>query len=257
MELNIYSWMLLELAAFLQGVSKGGLPGVGALAVPLAAMALPAKLSTGVILPILILGDFVSVSVWRRSADWHALLRALPWAIVGIVVGYFLMGRINDAQLRPIIGAIVLLMLIMHIWRKQTQNAKQRNGADPAELPGESRMRRGAFAALMGFAGGVTTMMANAAGPVMALYLLALRLPKLVFVGTAAWFFLIVNWIKVPFSVKLGLIQTETLQLNVLMAPVLLLGIFAGVVTVKRISEQNFERLVMMLTMFAAIKLFF
>ncbi len=265
MELNLTQNLILQLTAFIQGVAKAGIPGMGVLAVPLAAMVLPAKLSTGVLLPLLILGDTIGVGYWRRSADWRSLFRALPWALAGIVAGYFLMKYITNEQLRPVIGLIVLAMLAMHVIRDYFRKplsaaaAAQAGSADETEAARTHRegspLRRRSFAAFMGFTGGVTTMMANAAGPVMAIYLLALRLPKAAFIGTSAWFFLMVNWFKVPFSVNLHLIQADSLTLNLRMIPALLVGIVLGILVVKRLPEKTFSILVQVLSAVAALRL--
>jgi len=109
----------------------------------------------------------------------------------------------------------------------------------------------------MGFAAGFTTMMANAAGPVMVIYLLAMRLPKIEFIGTSAWFFFVITWLKVPFSVTLGLISWESLKLNLMMLPLIAVGAVGGILFVHRIPQKTFNAVVEILTIAAAIKLLF
>jgi len=106
-----------------------------------------------------------------------------------------------------------------------------------------------------GLASGVTTMVANAAGPVMAIYLIAMRLPQYEFVGTSAVFFLVVNLIKVPFSSALGLISPRTLSLNLVLCPAVAVGVFAGRKLLAHIPRKTFESLVLILAAAAAIKL--
>lgn len=264
--LNLLQWAVLQVSAVLQGMAKGGIPGMGTLSVPLAAFALPAKASTGVVLPMLILGDAVGLSYWRRSADWRSLLRALPWAFCGIAAGSWCMNQISDRELRPLIGIIVLVMLGLHnlrLWLKRNDQTVIKMDAvgfnsskEEVDARYGSPFRRRLFAALMGFMGGLTTMIANAAGPVMAMYLLALRLPKAAFIGTTAWFFFIVNWVKVPFSVKLGLINLQSLSLNLCLVPALLAGVVLGIIIVNRISDRVFEVVIQILTVISAVNLF-
>ncbi len=183
--------------------------------------------------------------VYRRSADWRALLRLLPWAAGGIVIGWMLMGRIDDGLMRPLLGAVVLVMLAVNLWR----TVSSRGGAP---VPTQWW-----FAAVMGLLAGATTMVANAAGPVMMIYLLAMRLSKEKFIGTGAWFFFFINWIKVPFSVGLGLITPSSLLLGAVLAGGVLAGAAAGILVAKRIPEKAFDAAMQGLTAAAAVSLFF
>jgi uncharacterized membrane protein YfcA len=243
------TWALLFAAAFLQGLSKGGMPGVSILAIPLVAMVIPGKAASGMILPMLILGDVLALAHWHRSASWRDLRRALPWAVAGIVAGTVFIGRIDDRLMRPIIGWVILLILLIHVYRLYL--APGQPGANPIEHP----LRRRALAACMGTLGGFTTMLANAAGPVMTMHFLARRLPKETFLGTSAWFFFLVNWIKVPFMLHLHMITLPSLKVNLLMTPALLIGVTAGVFIVRRINQQAFDLAVILLTALACVRL--
>jgi hypothetical protein len=235
------------------GLMKTGLPGMSTLVVPLFAMVLPARQSTGALLPLLILGDAIAVVVYRRSADWRALLRLLPWAVAGIGCGWLLMGRIDDRLMRPILGALVLVMLAVNLWR-----TVPRAGHRTASTRGEAPVPTGWwFAAIMGLLAGATTMVANAAGPVMMIYLLSMRLSKEKFIGTGAWFFFFINWIKVPFSAGLGLITAQSLLLDGVLAGGVLLGAAAGILVARRIPEKAFSVIMQALTAAAAVSLFF
>ena len=240
--LTVAQWAVLVLAAFLLGIAKSGIPGLGILAIPLVAWVIPARASTGLILPMLIIGDLFAVSYYRRHAQWRHLWALIPWALVGVILGTVALGWVNDAQLKPIMGAIIIAMLILHLWRQRSGNAQ--------EIP-----RHRAFAPGMGLLGGITTMMANAAGPIMTIYLLAMRLPKQAFLGTGAWYFLIVNWIKVPFSIYRGLITIQSVKVNLLLAPVIIAGAALGILVVRRIPEKLFDQVVLVLTALAAIRL--
>jgi len=241
-DLSTVDWFIASFAALLVGISKTGIPGAGTLAVPLLADVLPARSSTGALLPMLIFGDIFAVAYWRRHAVWPHLIRLMPWALVGVVLGYFALGFVNDRQLRPIIGAIVLILLAVNFWRNRRGNQQ--------DIPTSWY-----FAAVMGLLAGTTTMMANAAGPIMIVYLLAMRLPKNEFIGTGAWYFLIVNSIKVPFSAHLGLITAASLKFNLTLAPIIAIGALAGIVLVKTIPQKVFSTIVQLLAALAALKL--
>ncbi len=242
MELNLYGWVVVALCAVMVGISKTGLPGMGILFVPLMAMVIPAKQSTGMVLGILILADVFAVSYYHKAAMWRHIIRLIPATLVGIVAGYFAMKVISDAQLKPIIGVIVVVMLAVNWWRNRA---------------GEDVPTQWWFAEVMGFFAGATTMMANAAGPVMIVYLLAMRLPKVEFVGTSAWFFFIVNWLKVPFSVNLGLINVASIKLGFIMLPFIIIGAVLGIVALKKMPQKVFEITIQVLALAAGIKLLF
>ena len=243
-ELLPWQWGLVVLGALLIGVSKTGIAGLGVLAVAIYANILLARQSTGIILPMLICADVVAVAAYRRHAVWGHLWPLFPWVVVGVVTGYFTMGHINDAQVRRGIGAILLVMVALHFWRRQ------RAGNEP--VPHTLW-----FSALTGVLAGFTTMLANAAGPVMILYMLAVGLPKMEFLGTGAWYFLIVNLFKVPFSFQLGLITPGTLQFNALLLPAVIAGALLGRLVVKHINQMWFETLALALTLVASARLLF
>jgi uncharacterized membrane protein YfcA len=244
-DLDPAGWIVVGLCAFMVGVSKTGIPGVGILVVPLMAAVLGPRRSVGTVLGILILADIFAIIYHRRNAKWRHVLRLLPPAFAGIVAGYFGLRFVTNAQLGPTIGVIVLVMLAISYWRG-------RAGDTQARIPTQRW-----FAAVMGFAAGVTTMMANAAGPVMIIYLLAMRLPKVAFVGTSAWFFFAVNWLKVPFSRNLGLMTRQSVVLDFMMLPCIAAGAVAGIFLLKRIPQKAFNAVVQILAAAAAIKLLF
>ena len=238
-------WLVLATAALIIGVSKTGLPGIGILAIPLVAFVISAKQSTGLILPMLIAGDIVGVVYYHHHAAWKYLVRLTPWTVSGVVAGSLALGRLDNTQIRPLIGVIVLGMLVLNQWRLRHAGLQE-------ALPGSLW-----FAAGIGLLGGFTTMVANAAGPIMLMYLLAMRLPKNVFLGTGAWYFLIVNVFKVPFSAHLGLITLESLRFNALLLPCILAGSWSGIRFARRIPEKMFVWLVQLMAAVGAIKLMF
>ena len=191
-ELSPFSWFLLVLGATGVGISKSGLAGVSLVHVIVFAYVFGAKASTGALLPLLIVGDCCAVWLIGREVDWRYVLRLLPPAFVGVVIGWCLLGRLNEATFKPLIGIIIILLCfgqLLRMWRPKLFTTI------PHTKP---------FAWSMGTLGGITTMLANAAGPVIALYLLAVSLPKLKLVATGAWFFFVLNIAKIPFSANLG-----------------------------------------------------
>ena len=236
-------WVVLAVSAFAIGVSKTGLPGVGILVVPLLALAFPAKASVGLLLPILIFADLFAVGYYRRHGQWRHLAKLLPWAVAGIGIGYAVLSKIDSSTLKPLIGVIVLAMLGIRL---------------RSILKSEEHVPdHWSFAAMMGLLAGATTMMANAAGPVMVLYLLSMHFPKQKFIGTAAWFFFIVNWIKVPLMANLDMITAESLKMDAMVFPAVVVGALAGVWLLKRIPQRLFNIIALILAAAAAIKLLF
>jgi len=244
-DLEPIGWFVVGLCAFVVGASKTGIPGVGILPALLIAQVLPAQKSTGLLLGILILGDLFAAGYHRRNAKWSHMVRLLPAAFAGIVAGYFAMTCITDAQLKPIIGAIVLIMLALNYWRTRRQG-------ETLHVPTQWW-----FAVGLGFMAGLTSMMANAAGPIIIIYLVAMRLPKVEFVGTSAWFFFVINWLKVPFSANLDLMNAASVKLNLMMIPAIAAGAVVGIVFLKRIPQKAFNVVVQILAVAAAIKLLF
>lgn len=238
-----FEWSVAVVAALGIGISKSGLPGLSLLHVALFAHLFPGLQSTGVVLPMLIAGDFGAMWLFRRHTRWPHVLRTLPPAMIGVVAGWALMRHLPDARFGPIIGGVVLALAALQALRDWRPDAWGR-------IP-HSR----AFAWTMGLLAGVTTMLANAAGPVMALYLLAVSLPKHEFVGTAAWFFLLINLFKVPFSAQLGLITTPTLAFNALLLPAIAAGLLLGRAVMNRLPQRAFDTIVLVFAVLAALRL--
>ncbi len=242
-ELSLNQWLLAMLAALCVGLAKSGFGGVGMFTILIMAWVMPAYESTGIVLPLLICGDIFAVAAFRKHAQWSHIWKMLPPALIGIVAGYLLMPRIPRTIFGPVIGWIVLMMVLLQFVRQFRPGLFE-------HVP-HTRW----FAWMMGAWSGVTTMMANAAGPVMALYLLAVNLPKYELVGTSAWFFLIVNVIKVPFSFHLGLINGGTLVFNLALVPLVLAGIFSGRALIKIVPQKLFVQLLLLFAAVASVRL--
>ncbi|MGB8226541.1 MAG: sulfite exporter TauE/SafE family protein [Sedimentisphaerales bacterium] len=236
-------WIVLCICAVCVGLNKTGLPGMGIVVVPLMASFFPAGASTGLLLVLLATGDLFAVGFYHRHANWKHIIKLLPAAFVGMAAGSLVIRRMTDSQLAPVIGVIVLVMLILNYLH-------QRKPQDNSGLP-----HHWLFAVTMGFFAGLTTQLANAAGPVMIIYLLAMKLPKYEFIGTSAWFFLILNWLKVPIFMSEGRITAAAFAADACMFPLIVVGAVAGLLILKKLPQKWFNIIVQILAAAAAIKL--
>jgi uncharacterized protein len=245
-EIEFWRYGLIATGAFLVGLGKGGLPGVGNLTVVLMALALPAKASVGILLPILISADLIAVLVYRRHAEWRYIWKLAPWMITGIVIGYFVFSWVDDGQVRFLIGFILLSMTGVHLYRKWLR----RHATEADALPHHS-----AFISSAGVIGGFATMVANAAGPVAALYFIASGLPKYAYIGTSAWFFLLVNLFKIPFMVDLGIIDGPSIRFSASFMLFAVLGAGIAPLIVRHINQKVFEFLIWCFVIVGGLKL--
>ncbi|MGW0495384.1 sulfite exporter TauE/SafE family protein [Streptomyces sp. NPDC003007] len=247
---HITGWQfaVLAFAALLVGFSKTAVSGANTVSLALFAAVLPARASTGVLLPILIAGDLLAVATYRRHAHWPTLWRLFPAVAAGVVVGTVFLLWADDAIVRTSIGAILLLMAAVTVWRRRTPDTEE----EPESVttrPGRLKARS------YGVLGGFTTMVANAGGPVMSMYLLSAGFRKLGFLGTSAFFFLIVNVSKLPFSAGLGLIDGRSLLLDLALVAFVVPGALFGTWAVHRINQRLFEQLVIAATVVGGLQL--
>lgn len=243
MSFTAWGIVVICIAAFFTGVSKSGVPGLVTLLSPLVALIMPVRESTGFLLPILVAGDIMSVLYWRRAASWMHLRRMLPCAGFGVALGYFLMGRISDDVFKPLLGGMIVLLVIFNALMRLTK----------VELKLENKY----IAAAIGVLAGIFTMIANAASPIMTIYLLSMGLSKEDFVGTNAWFFMIINLIKLPFSAAMGLITWQFLKIDLALIPLIVAGGAVGVFFVKKLPQKAFDATIQILAAVAGLKLIF
>lgn len=241
--LSIGSWLLLALAAFGIGITKSGFSGVSLVHVLIFAYVFGAKASTGIVLPMLIAGDTMAMLMFGQHADWGYVRRMFPPALIGVTLAWSVMDVLSESYYRPTIGCIIMGLAAMQLARMHREEWF-------THIPHSAW-----FAWTMGILVGVTTMLANAAGPVFGLFLIAIGLPKKEFVGTAAWFFLLLNVIKIPFSWNLGLIRSETLALNLILLPLIWLGLKTGGSLVQRIHQKWFEIAIIVFSILAALQM--
>ena len=241
-----FLWASAALGAFMVGVAKAGITGLSILSIALFNHVFPsAKQTSGLVLPLLIFGDIVAVLAYRKHTQWIYLWRLFPWTAIGVVLGYFTLGRISDPHARVLIGWIIVSLAALSYWRRF------------AGSESEAASFHWSVSALIGITAGFITLVANAAGPLMAIYLVAMRLPKMEYVGTAAVFFMLLNLFKVPFMVDLGLITPQSFGFNLVLAPAVLLGVFAGRWLVVRVNQSLFEQLVLLLSAIGGLMLIF
>jgi len=242
--LSSWEWCVVLICGLCIGISKTGINGLGTIVVPVLALIFGARPSTGILLPMLCLADLFAVSYYRRSAEWKYVIRLLPWSLSGFALALLTDHWIPDKGFKTLIGACILAGLGVMLWNEY----RGKN----TEIPSSWW-----FAALFGVMGGFSTMIGNAAGPIMTVFLLSVRLPKNSFVGTTAWFFMIINFLKLPLQYFVWHnISGETLMFNLVMLPSIAAGAWMGIVFVKKISEKNYRIVVYVLTLMSTMMLF-
>jgi len=243
-DFGIGNWIILIISGLLIGISKAGISGASLLMVPAMAYVFGGKVSTGIVLPMLIIADIFAVKYYHRHANWSHICRVMPWAILGILMALVVGQFVSDINFKKIMAICLFIGIAMMLWHdSQKEN-----------LP---IFNQWWFSGLLGVVGGFATMIGNAAGPIMSIYLLAMRLPKYDFIGTAAWFFFIVNLIKFPLHIFVWKTVTlKTLSLNLLLSPTIILGVFLGIAIIKIIPEKAFRVLVVVTVIVSAVVLF-
>lgn len=242
-ELSNFEWVIVVVCALMIGITKSGVAGLGMLIIPVMASIFDPQLSVGIMLPMLILGDIIAAKHYFKDVDWKHLIRLFPWVAVGIGCGTYVGNEINADWFRYLIALAILIGLIPMIFPKNKEN--------PPEYPNAWW-----FHALFGLAAGFFTMVGNAAGALMSIYLLSMNLPKNKFIGTRAWFFLIANISKVPLHIWIWeTINVETITLNAVMAPAIILGALLGIQIVKKFNEKVYRYFIITLIVIALIKL--
>jgi uncharacterized membrane protein YfcA len=235
--------LLFVVAALLIGYAKTAIGGLASISVAIFASLLPARESTAAILLLLITGDVVAVWHYRREADWSLLRRLIPAVLPGLALGAAFLAVVDDLVLRRSIGILLLVLAALQLALRWRSPDLARVGSSRAAAIGT------------GVAAGFTTMTANAAGPVTTLYLVAQGVEKLRFLGTSALLFFGVNLCKLPFSFALGLFGPHTVRRTLLLVPFVLVGAWAGLRTVRRLSQQRFDQAVLAASAVAGLAL--
>lgn len=238
--ITITSWILAFLAAFILGISKSGIKGIAIIIVTLMALAFGAKESTGLIVPLLIVGDIFAVIYYNRHAQWKYILRFLPWMILGVLIGVFIGKDLDEKTFKFGMAFIILgSVLMMYLWDRRKSKSVPTHWS---------------FSGSIGILAGITTMIGNLAGAFSNIFFLAMRLPKNEFIGTAAWLFLIVNIFKLPFHIFVWhTITPDTLLINLKLFPGILMGLFIGMRLVKIIKDDFYRKMILVLTAIGAL----
>lgn len=243
--LPFFHWVLYFFSALVIGLAKSGLTGLGVISIPIMAVIFGGKASSGLILPLLVMADTLSVFYYNRHADWTPIWKLLPATIAGTLIGVWVGDSIDDELFKDLIGVFILGSIVLML-------VQERGGLPPVVT--QSRL----FASFFGLLGGFSSMIGNAAGPFLTVYLLSLRLPKNNFISTSIWFFLLINLFKVP--LHLFFWKTITLSgfaLNLLALPVIALGVFTGFHLVKYLPEKTYRYMVIGMTVLLALGLLF
>jgi uncharacterized membrane protein YfcA len=232
--------LIFFLVAVFTGMSKTGIHGAGMMAVPLLAVVFGGQLSSGVLLPILCLADIIGVWYYHRHASWYHLKKLFPWAAVGTVLGTVVGGVIDDEAFKLVMAITIFISVLIMVWLERGRRE---------EVPAFKW-----FASLTGIAGGFTSMIGNLANSVMAIYFLTMRLPKNAFIGTTAWFFLVINWFKIPFHIfSWKTISWNSFLLDLTTIPFIALGAFLGITVVKRMEDKTYRWFIIVMTIVAAV----
>ena len=236
--------MIAFSAALILGIAKSGIKGFAILIVTGLALVYGAKESTGILMPLLICGDILAVIYYKRHVKWVYLIKLLPWMVAGVLVGVVLGKDLPEDFFKSGMAVIILISVaMMYYWERKKE----------IKIPNHL-----SFAALMGMMAGFTTMVGNLAGVFSNIYFLAIKLPKNEFIGTAAWLFFIINLFKVPFHIwSWGTINLASFQISLSLIPAVILGFMFGVSIVKKLKNDRYRQLILLLTGLGGLTIFF
>lgn len=243
-DISVAAWAMAATAVFLMGVSKAGLKGMSIFNVTLMALAFGSRASTGLFIPLLLVGDVFAVAYYNRHTQWKYILKFIPWMILGILIGVLIGKDLPETEFKWGMVIVIFLSLGMLVWWDRRKSER---------VPSHWL-----FSGSIGILAGICTMIGNLAGAFTNIFFLAMRLPKNEFVGTAAWLFLITNLFKLPFHIWVWhTISEESLAINLRLLPAIFFGLFLGVILVKKINEKNYKRFILIVTAIGAIAILF
>ena len=237
-------WILGLMSAMFLGWGKAGIKGLGPMIVTFMALAFGGKNSTGIVMPLLMIGDIFAISYYTKHTQWKYLFRLLPWVFIGVIVGAIIGKDLPETFFKRGMAVIILGSVLMMAWWE-----RRKSKAVPNQWW---------FAGLMGFGAGFTTMVGNLAGAFTNIFFLAVRLPKNQFIGTAAWLYFLTNIFKLPFHVFMwGTVNAQSLSINLRLLPGLALGLVSGIFLVKLISNERYRQFILWMTAIGAVLIFF
>ncbi len=240
---DLLFWSLAVLATFMVGASKGGLPGVGILGVPILAQVISPVVAAGLLLPLYVISDWYGLWLYRKNYDAWNIKLIVSSACIGLAVGWATARYNNDALVKVIVGLIGIWYMADLLWKSRT---KSEVSARPADVP------RGLF---WGSIAGFTSFVAHAGGTPYQMFMLPQKLDKMTYAGTATITFTIINALKLPPYYLLGQINTNSLQQGLVLAPVALFGSWAGFRLTKILPEKLFFRCVEVALFIVSLKL--
>lgn len=239
-QLSLLQWLLIFFAAMVIGLSKAGIGSISIISVSIWAWIFGSRMSTGMVLPMLIFADVLAVRYYKRHALWSHLIKLLPWIVIGVILAVICGQYINDQVFKRLMAFIILISLFALFWWEKRPMAR---------VPSHWM-----FAGSMGLATGFTSMIGNLAGGFSNVYFISMRVLKDNFIGTVAWMFFILNSFKLPFHVLVWkTISPDSLILNAMMTPAIAAGFYLGVILVKRLNEQKFRDVILWLTVVSSL----
>jgi uncharacterized protein len=246
--LSIFQWVLIVFASIIIGMSKAGIGSISIISVSIWAWIFGSRVSTGMVLPMLIMADVLAVYYYKRHAIWSHLFKLIPWIAAGVLLAAWCGHMINDHVFKRLMAFIILISLAaLFWWEKKPVTIK----SDQAESSG---VRHKLFAATMGLATGFTSMIGNLAGGFSNVYFISTRVMKDNFIGTVAWMFFILNLFKLPFHIFLWkTVNPSTISLNLSLIPGIILGFWLGVKIVNNLNEKGFKKLILWLTTISSL----
>ncbi len=239
-QLSALDWLFIFLAALTLGMGKGGIKGLGVIIVTLMALVFGSKASTGILIPLMILADILAVIYYHRHTQWFYLRKLLPTMIIGVLLGVWFGNMISINLFKDIMAVLILITVVIMIGMER----KKANGIPKKQL----------FSSTTGLLAGFTSMIGNLAGPMANVYFLAMKLPKNEFIGTAAWLFFIINVFKLPFHIFVwNTVTKESLLIDALLIPGILIGFYIGVTVVKLIRDTTYRKFIYLVTAVGAL----
>ena len=241
--LTPFQWSLAMLSAFILGSTKAGLTSLSTLNVALLAFVFGSKTSTGIFLPMLIVGDILAVLYYKRAVHWQSLIRLSPFLVIGVLLGAWIGRDLNEVIFKKLMAGIIILVVAATFWLENR----------PLAHISKSRW----FSGTMGIATGFTSMVGNQASGFSTTYLMSMGLSKLNFIGTNAWLFFFLNIFKLPFHIfSWHTVNMSSIKVNACLLPFLFIGFYAGIFIVKQLNETRYRQVILWLTAIAALAVF-